>query len=132
MGGVMRSTFEHRSEQLLPIRHFLRRVTRFAAVSAGIVGASLAVGVSGYHWLGGLGWLDALLNAAMILTGMGPVDRMQTDAGKLFAAAYALFSGLAFISMVAVLFAPIVHRFFHALHVETDDDGSAGDPKARP
>ena len=123
--------FEHHSEQLLPIRHFLRRMIRFAALSAAIIGASLAIGVSGYHWLGGLPWVDALLNAAMILTGMGPVDRMQTVPGKLFAAGYALFSGLAFVSMVGVLAAPIIHRFFHALHLGVEAESPDDDPTAR-
>jgi hypothetical protein len=127
----MLGAFEHRSEHLLPTRHFLRRVVRFAALAAAIIGASLAIGVSGYHWLGGLPWIDALLNAAMILTGMGPVDRMQTVPGKLFAAGYALFSGLAFVSMVAVLSAPIIHRFFHALHLEADENRPPDDPAAR-
>ena len=128
----MLGAFEHRSERLLPMRHFLRRVVRFAALSVAIIGTSLAIGVSGYHWLGGLPWVDALLNAAMILTGMGPVDRMQTVPSKLFAAAYALFSGLAFVSMVAVLAAPIIHRFFHALHLEADESGPPDDRAALP
>ena len=97
-------------------------------MSIGIVGASLALGTAGYHWLAGLGWVDALLNAAMIFTGMGPVDHVGTVAGKLFAAAYALFSGVAFASTVGVLFAPVVHRFFHAMHVEVDRD-EGKDPK---
>jgi hypothetical protein len=127
----VRRLFEHRSEELLPTRHFLRRLVQFSAMAVGIVGASLAVGTAGYHWLVGLGWMDALLNATMILTGMGPVDRVETVAGKLFATAYALFSGVAFVSIVAVLFAPVVHRFFHALHVEVDRD-EAEDPKRAP
>lgn len=127
----MLGAFEHRSEQLLPIRRFLRRVGRFAALSAAIIGAALAIGMSGYHWLGGLPWVDSLLNAAMILTGMGPVDRMETVPSKLFAAAYALFSGLAFVSIVGVLSAPVVHRFFHALHLDAAEGRSADDPAAR-
>jgi hypothetical protein len=123
--------FEHRKEELLPTRHFLRRLVRFSAVSIGIVGASLALGTAGYHWLAGLAWVDALLNAAMIFAGMGPVDHVEPVAGKLFATAYALFSGVAFASTVGVLFAPIVHRFFHALHVETGRDEGNGPKGAR-
>jgi len=106
--------FEHRLAPLLGPRAFLRRQLRFAAVSASIVLGALAAGALGYHAFGRLPWLDALLNAAMILTGMGPVDRMQTNAGKLFATCYALVSG------VAVLFAPLIHRFLHRFHVELD------------
>jgi hypothetical protein len=117
--------FEHRSERLLPARPFFGRVARFSGLAAGVVAGSLAIGAAGYHWLAKLPWIDALLNASMILTGMGPVDRMETAAGKLFASAYALFSGIAFVSMIALLFAPLIHRFFHALHVDPDDDARA-------
>ena len=117
----MLERFEHRSEPLLPTRPFLGRVARFAGLAGLLIAASLAIGASGYHWLAQLPWIDALLNASMILTGMGPVDPMRNTAGKLFASAYALFSGVAFVSMIALLFAPLVHRFFHALHVEVED-----------
>jgi hypothetical protein len=120
--------FEHRSERLLPARPFIGRLALYAGLSASLVVAALALGSAGYHWLAGLAWIDALLNASMILTGMGPVDRMETDAGKLFASAYALFSGIAFVSMIALLFAPLVHRFFHALHLEPEDGAERGDP----
>ena len=112
--------FEHRHAPLLPRFAFLGRQLRFTALSAAIVCGSLLFGTWGYHALGGLPWLDALLNAAMILTGMGPVDRMATSAGKLFATAYALVSGLLFVTTVAVLFAPLIHRFFHHFHLELD------------
>jgi hypothetical protein len=112
--------FEHRLAPLLGPRAFLRRQLRFAAVSASIVLGALAAGALGYHAFGRLPWLDALLNAAMILTGMGPVDRMQTNAGKLFATFYALASGVVFVTTMAVLFAPLIHRFLHRFHVELD------------
>lgn len=79
---------------------------------------SLLIGVLGYHYLNGLGWLDALVNASMILTGMGPVDPLKNNVAKWFASAYAIFSGVAFLSIIAVLLAPAVHRFLHRLHVE--------------
>lgn len=120
--------FEHHSERLLPRRAFALRLARFGAVSGAIVWISLAFGAAGYHVFGALPWLDALLNAAMILTGMGPVDRMETTPGKLFATLYALYSGVAFLSTVAVLLAPIAHRFLHALHVTEGDD--AGEQRA--
>jgi hypothetical protein len=118
--------FEHHRSPLLPAAAFVRRMARFAASSGLIVSGALALGVAGYHGVAGLPWVDALLNAAMILTGMGPVDRMDTSAAKLFAAAYALFSGVAFVTTVAVLFAPLVHRFFHRLHLELEDDAASG------
>jgi hypothetical protein len=87
--------------------------------------------VAGYRRLAGLPWIDALLNAAMILTGMGPVDRLETPAAKLFASGYALFSGVAFLGMTTLLLAPVVHRSFHALHVELEDEDSRHE-RARP
>jgi hypothetical protein len=109
---------EHRRRPLVPIRTFLARLGRHGALSAGIVVGSLAIGAVGYHRLGGLPWVDAWLNAAMILTGMGPVDPMTTFGGKIFAMCYALFSGVVFLTAVAVLFAPVVHRFLHRFHLE--------------
>jgi hypothetical protein len=120
--------FEHRTAALLPMRAFLARVARFGAVSAGIVGFSLCIGAAGYHYFGALPWIDALLNAAMILTGMGPVDRMDTREAKLFATAYALYSGIAFLSTATVLFAPILHRLLHSLHFEAEDEAKRGGP----
>lgn len=82
---------------------------------------SLFLGVIGYHIFAGLGWIDSLYNASMILTGMGPVAVLTTNAAKVFASFYALFSGIAFLSTVAVFFAPVVHRFMHKMHLETDN-----------
>jgi len=87
-----------------------------------IAGLSLAVGTAGYHLFGELRWLDSFYNASMILTGMGPVDPMNTERGKLFASFYALYSGIAFLSMAAVLLAPIVHRILHKFHLAEEDD----------
>ncbi|MGH7287421.1 MAG: hypothetical protein ACREI8_05315 [Myxococcota bacterium] len=119
---------EHRTAPLLPISQFARRQFAFAAISVAIVGAALGLGSAGYHVIAGLPWVDALLNAAMILSGMGPVDPMRTVPAKLFAAAYALFSGVAFVSTVAVLFAPLVHRFLHHFHLELAEDEPTPDP----
>ncbi len=110
--------FEHRTQPLIPFRIFLWRVFRYAFYSFLLVFCSIFFGMAGYHYFGGLSWIDAFLNASMILTGMGPVDRMMTFAGKVFASLYALYSGVAFLSMVAVLFAPILHRFIHTLHLD--------------
>jgi hypothetical protein len=114
--------FEHRRSALLPRGEFLVRQLRFAALSAAIVLGALAVGTLGYHAIAALPWVDALLNAAMILSGMGPVDPLRTSGAKLFATAYALTSGVLFITTVGVLFAPTVHRFLHRLHVELDEE----------
>jgi hypothetical protein len=86
-----------------------------------LVFVSLGIGVVGYHVTAGLSWLDALLNASMILGGMGPVNELHTVASKLFASAYALFSGVAFLATVGILVAPLVHRLFHHLHLEESD-----------
>jgi len=116
--------FEQKSDALLPRRKFYARLARSGGITAAIVVASLAMGSAGYHFTAGLPWIDALLNAAMILTGMGPVDPMRSTAGKLFATFYALYSGVAFLSMMAVLVAPVVHRFLHRFHVEEEKDAA--------
>lgn len=112
--------FEHRSDPLLPSRHFFWRVVLFVGMSAALVGSALGIGVVGYHYLGGLPWIDALVNASMILGGMGPVDPIASHAGKLFASAYALFSGLLFIGAASLVLTPFVHRIMHKLHIEED------------
>jgi hypothetical protein len=112
--------FERRKERLLPRRAFYARVARSVALAFAIVMASLGVGMAGYHGFEGLSWLDAFLNAAMILSGMGPVASIQTAGGKLFAGCYALFSGLALITTLAVIIAPLFHRFLHKFHMEAD------------
>jgi hypothetical protein len=114
--------FEHRSEPLLPRPQFYARLARSFVVTLGIVAGSLLMGSAGYHFLGGLAWIDALLNAAMILTGMGPVNAMTSTRGKLFATFYALYSGIAFLSMVAVILGPVVHRLLHKFHLEEESD----------
>jgi len=113
--------FEHRDEPLLAGPAFLRRVARYAAIALGIDLFSLLIGVVGYHFLEDLSWVDSLLNAAMILGGMGPVNELHTTAGKLFASFYALYSGVIFVVVAGVLFAPVVHRFLHRFHLETDN-----------
>jgi len=112
--------FEQRKKPLLPRRAFYVRMARSLALALAITLVSLIIGMIGYHSLEGLSWLDAFHNAAMILSGMGPVTPIQTTAGKLFAAGYALYSGLALISTLAVIIAPIFHRFLHKFHLETD------------
>ena len=113
--------FEHHREPLLSSSAFLRRLILNFALSAAVIAFSLSIGVFGYHCLEGLSWLDSLLNASMILSGMGPVQELRHSGSKLFASFYALFSGVAFISTVGILFAPIVHRALHKFHVELED-----------
>lgn len=110
--------FEHRRQPLLPRRAFMLRILRYGLSALALIFLALGIGVLGYHEAEGLPWIDALLNAAMILGGMGPVNELHTLSGKLFASFYALFSGLVFIVSAGVLFAPLVHRFFHYFHME--------------
>jgi hypothetical protein len=110
--------FEKRHQPILPFEHFLVRMFRYLLVSAAIILVSLLIGILGYRHFAGLGWVDATLNASFILTGMGPVDPMKTTEAKLFAAAYALFSGVIFLSAAAVLLSPVAHRVLHFCHVE--------------
>lgn len=106
-------------QPLPPRQQFLRRLVRSALAGLAVVGVSLAVGMLGYHGLEGLTWLDAFLNASMILAGMGPVDTLQTAGGKLFAGCYAIYSGIALLTSVGLMVAPLVHRFLHRFHLET-------------
>lgn len=119
--------YEHKSQPLLPRSRFLLRQAQHTAVAFLIVGGSLAIGILGYHYTEGLSWLDSLLNASMILGGMGPTSPINTVAGKLFASFYALFAGMIFLVAVGVLFAPIFHRFMHRFHLEVADAGGEDD-----
>jgi len=107
-----------RHKTLPPPRVFALHLLRNFAYVSGLIAASLAFGAAGYHAFAGLPWLDATLNAAMILTGMGPVDPLTTPAAKIFGIVYALFSGVAFLTMVAMLLAPAAHRLLHRFHLE--------------
>ncbi|MCX5800792.1 MAG: hypothetical protein NTX17_05325 [Candidatus Eisenbacteria bacterium] len=113
-----RLALEHRHEPLLPQAAFVVRMVLHAAVAIGIVSAALVIGVFGYHFIAQLPWIDALVNASMILGGMGPVDALHTAGAKLFASFYALFAGIVFLLSVGILFAPIVHRFLHRFHIK--------------
>ncbi len=120
--------FEHRKEPLLPRSQFLKRMARYVSIAFAIDAGSLAIGVLGYHFLEGLSWLDSLLNAAMLLGGMGPVNSLHTTAGKLFASFYAIYCGVIFLVVAGVILAPMIHRFLHHFHLETY--GSPGDENA--
>src|SRR5206468_13035687 len=113
--------YEHRKQPLLSTAKFLKRVARHWLAGFGVLVFGLGVGSLGYHYIAGLSWIDSLLNASMILVGMGPVDPLTTNGAKIFAACYALFSGLAFIGIVSVLLAPFVHRLLHRVHAEESE-----------
>lgn len=110
--------YEHHSQPLLPKRLFVRRLLFHAGLATVLLAGSLAIGILGYHAIEGLSWLDSLLNASMILGGMGPVDILRSDAGKVFASAYALFSGIVFLVTAGILIAPAAHRILHRLHFD--------------
>ena len=121
--------FEHRRDQLLPRPLFLWRIFKYAAVSFGLAAVSLFIGICGYRQLEGMSWLDAFVNAAMILGGMGPVTELHTQAGKFFAGCYALYCGLIVVISMGILIAPVFHRFLHLFHLEVSEDSDRGGPK---
>jgi hypothetical protein len=113
--------FETKHQRVIPRPHFVLRMARMVVLSAGIAAIALAVGVIGFHNIANVPWIDALHNASMILGGMGPVAEMKTDAAKLFSSAYALFCGLVFVGLVAIMLAPVMHRVLHKFHVDETD-----------
>ena len=115
---ICRAMYEHRKQPLLSRLEFLKRVGRHGLVALGVLVFGLGSGILGYHFIAHLSWIDSLLNASMIIGGMGPVDPLPNNAAKLFASFYALFSGLAFVGIVSVLLAPFVHRLLHRFHAE--------------
>lgn len=117
--------YEHKSTPLLPLRAFMRRMAGHALFALAFVAGSLAIGVLGYHLIEGMPYIDSLLNASMLLGGMGPVGDLHTVAGKLFASGYALFAGIGFLVVAGVLFAPVIHRFLHKFHLELAADEDA-------
>jgi hypothetical protein len=108
--------YESRGKRLLELRHFIRRLVGHSIVALALVVLSLFLGMAGYVYFEALSWTDAFLNAAMLLGGMGPVNAPMTEGGKLFAGAYALYAGLVFLVVAAILAAPMVHRFLHRFH----------------
>lgn len=121
--------YEHRREPVLPVKHFLKRVMLHGVVAGMVLGASLFGGMLGYVRFEHLSLLDAFLNAAMLLGGMGPVQTPTTPGGKLFAGLYALYCGVVFLIVVGIVLAPVVHRALHKFHWGGDDEN--GDVDAR-
>ncbi|MBV9960480.1 MAG: hypothetical protein JO360_18780 [Acidobacteria bacterium] len=113
--------FERMHERLAPFPVFLRRVAGSFVLSGLLVGLALFAGLAGYHWLAGFGWVDSFLEASMILGGMGPVNQLPSPGAKIFAAVYALFSGLMFIAVMGILLSPVVHRMLHKFHLDGSD-----------
>jgi len=110
--------FERKSQPLAPRKVFLSRLYRNIRIAAILLAACLLIGIIGYKYGGPMSWIDALHNASMILSGMGPVATINTVGGKIFSSFYALFSGVAFITNIGILIAPVAHRFFHKMHAE--------------
>lgn len=108
--------------QLLPPKEFIRRLGWSVAAGLVLIAFSLSIGMVGYHTLGGLNWIDSFLDAAMILSGMGPVAPLQGNAMKLFAGCYAIYCGIALIGTTGVILAPVIHRGLHKFHLEWDKD----------
>jgi hypothetical protein len=113
---------EHRKQKLAPFPHFLRRLLLYGLLCLILVVFSVGIGMLGYHAFANLNWIDSFHMACLILTGMGPVNEMKTETAKLFSSFYALYSGVAFLSMTAVFLAPILHRLLHILHLEREGD----------
>ena len=110
--------FEHHTHPLLPLAQYLGRLALSILAGLGLIGLSLWAGMAGYHFYEGMTWLDAFLNASMILSGMGPLAQPQTVNGKLFAGMYALYSGFIVILASGIIFAPVIHRTLHRFHIE--------------
>jgi hypothetical protein len=110
--------YEHYKQPVIPFRAFLKRLLRHFAVAFAIVAVSLGLGIIGYRTLGGLSWVDSLLNASMILGGMGPVNPLVGNGAKIFASIYALFAGMIFLVAAGVLLAPVLHRLLHRFHAD--------------
>ncbi len=109
-----------RPGHLLPRRKFYHRLARSCTAGIVLVAFSLSLGMSGYHWIAGLPWIDAFLDSAMILSGMGPLAPLRDDAAKLFAGCYAIYCGFALLTTAAVILSPVIHRALHAFHLEDD------------
>lgn len=113
---------EHKKQKVAPFSRFLIRMLRYTMFAFILIFFSVVIGMAGYHHFGKLNWMDSFYMACMILTGMGPTSEMFSESAKLFSSLYALYSGIAFLSIVALFFAPIIHRVLHILHVDSQGD----------
>jgi hypothetical protein len=113
--------FEFKHEKLAPLSVFVKRMAVSVAMAGILIVVALLIGIMGYHHLAGFDWVDSILEASMILGGMGPVNPLVTTGAKMFAAGYALFSGLVFIAIMGIVVAPITHRMLHQFHIDDED-----------
>ena len=113
--------YERRHEKLAPIPVFVKRLAAAIGLAVLLILVVLLIGIAGYHGLAGLPWIDSLLEASMILGGMGPTSTLTSDPAKIFASIYALFSGLLFIGIMGIVLAPVVHRMLHKFHLDESD-----------
>jgi hypothetical protein len=114
-------SFEGRRDQLAPISVYAQRIAGSIAIGVGLMAIALSLGIAGYHFFAGFNWVDSLLEASMILGGMGPVRELHADSAKVFASIYALFSGVIFIALMGIILSPVVHRVLHKFHVDEED-----------
>ncbi len=122
--------FEHKGEPVATKEEYRSRLLKFFVIGVSLLAFSLLIGTGGYYYFGQQNvksdkpsWIDAFLCASMILTGMGPIGSIESDGGKIFSALYAIYSGVTFLSVMAIVFAPIVHRFLHLMHADEGDEG---------
>jgi hypothetical protein len=113
--------FEHRRDQLAPVSLYLRRIAGALAIGIGLIIVALSIGIAGYHYIAGFRWIDSLLEASMILGGMGPVKELPNNTAKMFASIYALFSGVIFIALMGIILSPVAHRVLHRFHIDAED-----------
>jgi len=113
--------YERKHQKLAPRSVFIKRVFIHIMLAILLVALALSLGISGYHWIGGLSWVDSLYEASMILGGMGPFNQIRSSGAKIFASGYALFSGLVFIALMGIILAPVVHRLLHRFHADERD-----------
>ncbi len=113
--------FERHHDELAPFSVFVKRLIGSLAIALGLIGMVLLIGLAGYHFIAGFNLVDSLLEASMILGGMGPVNPLPNDQAKIFASIYALFSGLIFIAVMGLVLSPVVHRLLHKFHVDEKD-----------
>ena len=113
--------FEQKHQDIAPVPVFMKRLALCFGMAFLLILVALFMGIAGYHWIAGLTWIDSLLNASMILGGMGPVNQLTSVNAKVFASVYALFSGLVFIAVMGVVFSPLLHRMLHKFHIDDKD-----------
>jgi hypothetical protein len=114
--------YENKKQKLISKSRFRHRILKAVLLDLILLTVSLLIGITGYHYLNNLSWVDSFINASMILGGMGPVDPMINNSAKIFAGIYALYCGIAFLTSFAILIAPVYHRFLHKFHLEEKDD----------